>query len=173
MRPTIHDIEAAKTERGGWTREQLAEWGVPWPPPSGWRKHLEEEDGPVLIGKAAVAACEIAGLAMQIAPKCESPIEVQLGAHLLRSLSPPFELRPQFKLGRFRFDFAIMVDEHAIMLIECDGKEFHSTPEQIENDQRKDKLAAAVGIKLLRFTGREIFHHPAQCAERVLRELAA
>jgi hypothetical protein len=24
-------IEQAKTERGGWTRKQLAEWGVPWP----------------------------------------------------------------------------------------------------------------------------------------------
>ena len=26
-----------------WTRAQLAEWGVPWPPPKGWRKRLEDE----------------------------------------------------------------------------------------------------------------------------------
>jgi hypothetical protein len=34
------DIEAAKTAAGGWTKRQLGEWGVPWPPPSGWRQRL-------------------------------------------------------------------------------------------------------------------------------------
>ena len=34
------EIEAAKTPSGGWTREQLARWGVPWPPPKGWRQCL-------------------------------------------------------------------------------------------------------------------------------------
>lgn len=29
-----------RTERGGWTRKQLAEWGVNWPPLNGWRKRL-------------------------------------------------------------------------------------------------------------------------------------
>jgi hypothetical protein len=37
---TDAEIEAARTERGGWTRQQLAEWGVPWPPPKGWRSAL-------------------------------------------------------------------------------------------------------------------------------------
>lgn len=40
--PTPEEIEAAKTANGGWTREQLAAWGVSWPPPKGWRKALEE-----------------------------------------------------------------------------------------------------------------------------------
>jgi len=35
--PSPEDIEAAKTPHGGWTRAQLAQWGVPWPPPKGWR----------------------------------------------------------------------------------------------------------------------------------------
>ncbi|MFC4560581.1 hypothetical protein ACFO4E_01795 [Nocardiopsis mangrovi] len=38
--PTLEEIDAARTPAGGWTREQLAEWGVPWPPPKGWRKRL-------------------------------------------------------------------------------------------------------------------------------------
>lgn len=38
--PTAAEITDARTERGGWTRAQLAEWGVPWPPPRGWRKRL-------------------------------------------------------------------------------------------------------------------------------------
>ena len=45
-RRTEEEIEAARTPRGGWTREQLAEWGVPWPPPAGWRHALlRGEDG--------------------------------------------------------------------------------------------------------------------------------
>ena len=34
------DIEAGKTSAGGYSRAQLAEWGVPWPPPKGWKKAL-------------------------------------------------------------------------------------------------------------------------------------
>lgn len=40
--PTPDEIEAARTQAGGWTRAQLAEWGVPWPPPKGWRRALEQ-----------------------------------------------------------------------------------------------------------------------------------
>ena len=30
------EIEAGRSPAGGFTREQLAAWGVPWPPPAGW-----------------------------------------------------------------------------------------------------------------------------------------
>lgn len=40
MKIREEEIEKAKTEKGGWTRDQLAEWGVPWPPPKGWKKAL-------------------------------------------------------------------------------------------------------------------------------------
>ena len=36
--PTRAEIESARQ-----TRAQLAEWGVPWPPPRGWRKRLLRE----------------------------------------------------------------------------------------------------------------------------------
>lgn len=35
------EIEARKSPRGAWTAKTLAEWGVPWPPPHGWRAELE------------------------------------------------------------------------------------------------------------------------------------
>lgn len=41
MKFTREQIEAAKTENGGWTRKQLAEWGVSWPPRKGWRREIE------------------------------------------------------------------------------------------------------------------------------------
>lgn len=37
---TMADIMRARTKRGGWTRVQLAAWGVPWPPPKGWKVKL-------------------------------------------------------------------------------------------------------------------------------------
>ena len=34
------EIERKKSPKGGWTKAQLAEWGVKWPPPKGWKKRL-------------------------------------------------------------------------------------------------------------------------------------
>lgn len=39
--PTLAEMRQRQTKRGGFTRETLAEWGVPWPPPKGWRRELE------------------------------------------------------------------------------------------------------------------------------------
>lgn len=50
-RPTPEEIDAAMTPAGGWTKAQLAQWGVPWPPPRGWRKRLEA-GGPVMVAVA-------------------------------------------------------------------------------------------------------------------------
>ncbi|MFD4257599.1 TnsA endonuclease N-terminal domain-containing protein [Streptomyces sp. NPDC058534] len=38
--PSPEDIEAARSPAGGWSRKQLADWGVPWPPPKGWKERL-------------------------------------------------------------------------------------------------------------------------------------
>jgi len=43
--PTAEEIVAAQSPAGGWPRDQLAEWNVPWPPPKGWRQRLEAEAG--------------------------------------------------------------------------------------------------------------------------------
>jgi hypothetical protein len=54
--PTRQEIDAARSKRGGWTRAQLAEWGVPWPPPRRWKRRLlrestaaRAETGPAVI----------------------------------------------------------------------------------------------------------------------------
>ena len=33
-------IRAAMSPKGGWKRATLEKWGVPWPPPKGWRDKL-------------------------------------------------------------------------------------------------------------------------------------
>lgn len=37
---TREEIEAGRSEKGGFTKAQLAQWGVPWPPPQGWKEAL-------------------------------------------------------------------------------------------------------------------------------------
>jgi hypothetical protein len=46
MTPTREEIEAARSPRGGWSKKQLAEWGVSWPPLKGWRRRLESDMPP-------------------------------------------------------------------------------------------------------------------------------
>jgi hypothetical protein len=41
--PSPDEVTAAKTGPGGWTRKQLSEWGISWPPPKGWRKAPKEK----------------------------------------------------------------------------------------------------------------------------------
>ena len=41
--PTPQQIDAARSKNGGWTRPTLSTWGVPWPPPRGWRRALERQ----------------------------------------------------------------------------------------------------------------------------------
>lgn len=43
---TAAEIDAQRSERGGWTRATLAGWGVPWPPPKHWRKALLRGETP-------------------------------------------------------------------------------------------------------------------------------
>jgi very-short-patch-repair endonuclease len=117
---------------------------------------------------ATAGVLERCSTAYKMEQMCESPIEIDLGARLLRTLSTAHLLVPQFRLQRFRYDFAII---RQLVLIECDGKQWHSTPEQLANDQRKDEAARKIGAPLLRFTGSEIFNDVNGCAERVLREL--
>jgi hypothetical protein len=37
---TEAELEAARSPKGGWTAKTLAAWGVPWPPPHGWKEAL-------------------------------------------------------------------------------------------------------------------------------------
>ncbi|MET7391587.1 hypothetical protein ACFYPT_41700 [Streptomyces sp. NPDC005529] len=40
--PSPDEVEAARTPADGWKRDQLAAWGVPWPPPKGWKEQLAD-----------------------------------------------------------------------------------------------------------------------------------
>jgi very-short-patch-repair endonuclease len=122
-----------------------------------------------------IEAIDTLSIACTIAPDCESPIEIDLGARLTKVFrvvdDPNLLLVPQYILGPFRYDFAITRKGRAkpIALVECDGKDFHQSEDQLANDRAKDSLAAKEGIFLFRFSGSEIFRDLNGCVAQILK----
>jgi very-short-patch-repair endonuclease len=149
-------------------------------------EHLELEAAWISLGEATmpvVARCLIGSSLREI---CESPIEVIFGAAFLlmfpeyplvlpqnaARLSGP-ALIPQFWWNDYRIDWAIRTGgTPAFVFVECDGREFHSTPDQIARDKRKDQAALEAGIPLLRFSGSDINKHFDHCAMLAMAEAA-
>ncbi len=102
---------------------------------------------------------------------CESPIEVMFyDACAASDFEFPEEkslfstLRPQYKIGPFRADFAVV--EHRIV-IELDGHEYHKTKEQRTSDADRERMIDKVGWKVIRFTGSEIWKNARECVDDV------
>ena len=105
-------------------------------------------------------------------PECESPIERRLAVFLVPYAKQwGFKVIPQFKHDRFRYDFAIEKDGKVIAVIECDGREFHSSPEQLSRDLVKDLSAKQAGLIVFRRWGSEIHYDAKGCAEEIIFQL--
>lgn len=104
----------------------------------------------------------------------ESPIE-RLFAEALAEPAEKwgFEILPQYELGHFRFDFAIKSKKsgNVIAVVECDGREFHSSPQQRANDKAKDKFAKAEKLFIFRVTGSDICRHAQREADQIIFRL--
>ena len=122
-------------------------------------------------------ALDTIAIKLEIVALCESPIELDLAAALTKAVraidDPTLSLGHQFPLDRFRYDLAIKREERSkpLVLIECDGKEFHSAEDQIATDRTKDALAAKAGIHLWRFSGSEIYRELDFCVYRILKAI--
>jgi very-short-patch-repair endonuclease len=104
--------------------------------------------------------------------ECESPIERQLAVFLVPYAEQwGFKVIPQFKHDRFRYDFAIEKDGQVIAVIECDGREFHSTAEQLTRDVAKDWSARQAGFVVFRYPGQTIHYNAKGCAEEIIFRL--
>ena len=93
----------------------------------------------------------------------ESPIEdVLLSAFRSYGL---FDCVPQYEIGPYRADFAFPEKK---IVVECDGREFHSGEEQAERDKVRDEYMRRLGWVVIRFWGSEIHREPERCAKEVL-----
>lgn len=143
---------------------------------------------PRSLGDATASAFAVVAKRLEIGSNCESPIEEALGAEILAAAElAGIELRlcqmmdldhqddglllvPQFRWSIYRSDWAILKNRKgaSALLIECDGREFHSSREQQAHDARKDTVALDRGHMTIRFTGSDIFRKPKECAAKVL-----
>lgn len=81
----------------------------------------------------------------------------------------------QVCIGRYRVDFVLMSrspSEEQNLVIECDGHDFHErTKEQAAADKSRDREIQMLGLRLLRFTGREIWADPWGCVDQAFELL--
>jgi len=136
------------------------------------------------LGGLFFGVAERAHAAMKANETADSPIESILGAAIMlcfrRSGKPialasepaPTSARllliPQFKWLVYRSDWAIYNPKTTgALLIECDGKEFHSSPERIAHDKKKDQSAHDLGFLTMRFSGSRIHRNADDCAQEV------
>lgn len=78
----------------------------------------------------------------------------------------------QCRIGQYRADFALLFQDGARIVVECDGHNFHEkTKQQAQHDKARDRFIQDKGWKVYRFTGGEIFRSPLTCAESVITSL--
>ena len=111
-----------------------------------------------------------AEIAARMAKFTESPIEILFGMAMMELIEDQWALCPQYKWRGFRIDWALERPDRSLIFIECDGNEFHTRPEQVTRDRRRDRVIRKAGIKLFRFTGSEIYNNAKGCAIRVYME---
>lgn len=160
-----------------------------------WRQpyvHGSEADAgefrPVTLGSTLARVLERATAASEACVAADSPIETILGAAIILcfnnadkplKLCAPDErhnagrgllLIPQFDWSYYRSDWAIYNPKTTgALLIECDGKEFHSSADQIAHDQKKDAAAHDRGYLVMRFTGSQIHRNADGCANKIFQ----
>jgi len=103
--------------------------------------------------------------------RVESPIEAKIyPALVLFWERQGCYVRAQYKLGHFRYDFAIFDPSGRLLaLVECDGKAFHSSRRQRKRDRKKNQIARELGRPLFRFTGSQINEDAPGCVQSMGR----
>ncbi len=72
-------------------------------------------------------------------------------------------LTPQYPVSSPYPDYPYLCDlchEPSKTIIEVDGRAYHSSPEQRANDKQRQQFIEAQGYKVVRFSGKEIYHSP-------------
>lgn len=122
-----------------------------------------------------------------ICSKVKSPIEARMATWLVAHCSViPAELIPehndwshgleaQVKVGAYCADLMLTSSKNSgrrKLVVECDGHEFHErTRAQAAHDKQRDRYFVAEGLRVMRFTGSEIFRDPLGCVDEIMAVL--
>jgi very-short-patch-repair endonuclease len=78
-------------------------------------------------------------------------------AHILDELKLSY--LPQYEIGKYRLDFLVNAASGQGYDVEVDG-DIHLTADAVEHDAQRDAYVRNQGLKVLRFTARDIVHKP-------------
>lgn len=83
---------------------------------------------------------------------------------------------PQVNLTGYRIDILMGVSRGVspkLLAVECDGQQFHrANQSQVERDADRDAALLLMGIKTMRFSGKQIFNDQWRCARRAIAMIA-
>jgi very-short-patch-repair endonuclease len=132
-------------------------------------------------------------IATSIVPDTESPIEVLFGAEAVKFFQGLYKdhrtmtfvrchqadentfagdhtlLMPQYKWRNYRIDWVVKISflKQPYFFIECDGRDFHSSEQQILRDRTKDEAIMNAGVQIFRFSGSELERNSLACVKIV------
>lgn len=101
------------------------------------------------------------GLELSPIEKIMFSILTRVVDNFCRSYGLDMEFLCQKNIGDYRVDFLVLTNfSNDKVVIECDGHDFHEkTKEQAKHDKRKDRYLTALGYKILRYTGSELYNN--------------
>ena len=102
--------------------------------------------------------------------KCDSHIEQLMMLALTRVLPKNAKIFQQFRIGKYKADFLVCGSAKNIV-IECDGKQYHTRVNQVIHDKNRDEFMRSLGYEIIRFSGSDIFKNHESCALKVREEL--
>ena len=95
----------------------------------------------------------------------QNPIERKMST-LLEELELNYV--PQYEFGEYRLDFLVNSHSGERYNVEVDG-DIHLTASAIEHDERRDAFVKSKGLKILRFSARDVSYRPSLVKERLSR----
>ncbi|GCE04710.1 endonuclease domain-containing protein [Dictyobacter aurantiacus] len=86
----------------------------------------------------------------------------------------PYQLHHQYEIphhsGRFSY-YADFAHIESRTIIEIDGAAYHTSPEQIERDQRRQEYLESLGWTVIRFTAKQVYSDPVRTVLRAARAI--
>ncbi|MFE5125006.1 AAA domain-containing protein [Streptomyces sp. NPDC056669] len=101
----------------------------------------------------------------------QKPFESLFEQHVyLRLKDRGYHVIPQYPAGNKRIDL-VVVGARGRLAVECDGDRYHSTPEQIQHDQRRERELQRVGWTFWRVRESEFRFDPDEALDGLWDEL--
>lgn len=102
---------------------------------------------------------------------CESPIERAYWSVAYFALRDYGDLIPQYQIGLYRLDFALVNVPGCRLLkvaIELDGHDYHSSQDQRNHDTDRERWLMRHGWQVVRFTGSQINRDAEACVRETV-----